>query len=42
VHIVECEKEQFGLAFVPVKYPTAAAAGLKCDRYLTKLPIDSG
>ena len=31
VHIVECAKEQFGLAFVPVKYPTAAAAGLKCD-----------
>ncbi|WP_293132671.1 bifunctional serine/threonine-protein kinase/ABC transporter substrate-binding protein [Microcoleus sp. bin38.metabat.b11b12b14.051] len=31
VHIVKCPKEQFGLAFVPVKYPTAAAAGLKCD-----------
>ena len=31
VHIVECAKEQFGLAFVPVKYPTAAAAGLKCE-----------
>ncbi len=31
VHIVECQKELFGLAFVPVKYPTAAAAGLKCD-----------
>jgi ABC-type branched-subunit amino acid transport system substrate-binding protein len=31
VHIVECAKEQFGLTFVPVKYPTAAAAGLKCD-----------
>ncbi|MEG4350795.1 bifunctional serine/threonine-protein kinase/ABC transporter substrate-binding protein [Microcoleus sp. LAD1_D3] len=31
VHIVECPKEQFGLAFVPVKYPTAQAAGLKCD-----------
>ncbi|EGK86076.1 serine/threonine protein kinase [Microcoleus vaginatus PCC 9802] len=31
VHIVECPNEQFGLAFVPVKYPTAAAAGLKCD-----------
>jgi eukaryotic-like serine/threonine-protein kinase len=31
VHIVQCPKEQFGLAFVPVKYPTAAAAGLKCD-----------
>ncbi|MBD1829366.1 bifunctional serine/threonine-protein kinase/ABC transporter substrate-binding protein [Microcoleus vaginatus GB1-A2] len=32
VHIVECAKAQFGVAFVPVKYPTAAAAGLKCDR----------
>jgi ABC-type branched-subunit amino acid transport system substrate-binding protein len=31
VHIVECPKEPFGLAFVPVKYPTAAAAGLNCD-----------
>ena len=31
VHIVECPKAQFGLAFVPVKYPTAAAAGLKCE-----------
>jgi ABC-type branched-subunit amino acid transport system substrate-binding protein/serine/threonine protein kinase len=31
VHIVECPTEQFGLAFVPVMYPTAAAAGLKCD-----------
>ncbi|MEG5041350.1 MULTISPECIES: ABC transporter substrate-binding protein, partial [unclassified Microcoleus] len=31
VHIVKCRKEQFGVAFVPVKYPTAAAAGLKCD-----------
>jgi eukaryotic-like serine/threonine-protein kinase len=31
VHIVECAKAQFGLTFVPVKYPTAAAAGLKCD-----------
>ncbi|MBE9187351.1 ABC transporter substrate-binding protein [Microcoleus sp. LEGE 07076] len=31
VHIVECRKEQFSLAFVPVKYPTAAAAGLKCN-----------
>ncbi|MCC3413237.1 bifunctional serine/threonine-protein kinase/ABC transporter substrate-binding protein [Microcoleus sp. PH2017_02_FOX_O_A] len=31
VHIVQCPKEQFGLAFVPVKYPTAVAAGLKCD-----------
>jgi eukaryotic-like serine/threonine-protein kinase len=31
VHIVECRKEQFGLVFVPIKYPTAEAAGLKCD-----------
>ncbi|MGL5065300.1 MAG: bifunctional serine/threonine-protein kinase/ABC transporter substrate-binding protein [Microcoleus sp.] len=31
VHIVKCPKQQFGLAFVPVKYSTAAAAGLKCD-----------
>lgn len=31
VHIVKCPKQQFGLAFVPIKYPTAAAAGLKCD-----------
>ncbi|MEP6521913.1 bifunctional serine/threonine-protein kinase/ABC transporter substrate-binding protein [Microcoleus vaginatus DQ-U2] len=31
VHIVECPKEKLGLAFVPVKYPTAAAAGLNCD-----------
>ncbi len=31
VHIVKCQKEQFGVVFVPVKYATAAAAGLKCD-----------
>jgi eukaryotic-like serine/threonine-protein kinase len=31
VHIVECPTEKFGLAFVPVEYSTAAAAGLKCD-----------
>ena len=31
VHIVKCRKEQFGVVFVPVKYPTASAAGLKCD-----------
>ncbi|WP_333276586.1 bifunctional serine/threonine-protein kinase/ABC transporter substrate-binding protein [Microcoleus sp. N9_B1] len=31
VHIVECPKERFGLAFVPVKYPTAEAARLKCE-----------
>ena len=32
VHIVECPQEPFGLAFVPVNYPTAAEAGLECDR----------
>ncbi|MEG5033494.1 bifunctional serine/threonine-protein kinase/ABC transporter substrate-binding protein [Microcoleus sp. AT3-D2] len=31
VHIVKCRKEQFGVAFVPVKYRTAKSAGLKCD-----------
>jgi len=31
VHIVKCEKEKFGVTFVPVKYPTAKAVGLKCD-----------
>jgi eukaryotic-like serine/threonine-protein kinase len=31
VHIVECQKERFGLAFIPVKYATAKEAGLKCD-----------
>jgi ABC-type branched-subunit amino acid transport system substrate-binding protein/tRNA A-37 threonylcarbamoyl transferase component Bud32 len=31
VHIVKCKKEKFGVTFVPVKYPTAKAAGLKCD-----------
>ncbi|MCU0544760.1 MAG: bifunctional serine/threonine-protein kinase/ABC transporter substrate-binding protein [Oscillatoriaceae cyanobacterium Prado104] len=31
VHIVKCPKQQFGLAFVPIKYSTAAEAGLKCD-----------
>lgn len=31
VHIVKCSKERFGLTFVPVEFPTAAAAGLKCD-----------
>ncbi|MEG4320200.1 MULTISPECIES: bifunctional serine/threonine-protein kinase/ABC transporter substrate-binding protein [unclassified Microcoleus] len=31
VHIVECPTEKFGLAFVPVEYSTATAAGLKCD-----------
>ncbi|MEG3839952.1 bifunctional serine/threonine-protein kinase/ABC transporter substrate-binding protein [Microcoleus sp. herbarium14] len=31
VHIVKCQKEQFGVVFVPVKYSTAAEAGLQCD-----------
>jgi eukaryotic-like serine/threonine-protein kinase len=31
VHIVKCPKEQFGVVFVPIKYSTAAAAGLQCD-----------
>jgi branched-chain amino acid transport system substrate-binding protein len=31
VHIVPCSKEQFGLTFVPIEFPTAAAAGLKCE-----------
>jgi ABC-type branched-subunit amino acid transport system substrate-binding protein/serine/threonine protein kinase len=30
VHIVPCSKEQFGFTFVPIEFPTAAAAGLKC------------
>ncbi|MCW6048656.1 ABC transporter substrate-binding protein [Lyngbya sp. CCAP 1446/10] len=30
-HIVLCSREQFGLTFVPIEFPTAAAAGLKCD-----------
>jgi ABC-type branched-subunit amino acid transport system substrate-binding protein len=31
VHIVPCSKEQFGFTFVPIEFPTAAAAGLKCE-----------
>ncbi|MEG4634785.1 ABC transporter substrate-binding protein, partial [Microcoleus sp. AR_TQ3_B6] len=31
VHIVPCRKEQFGFTFVPIEFPTAAAAGLKCE-----------
>lgn len=31
VHIVKCSKEQFGVTFVPIEFPTAAAAGLKCE-----------
>jgi ABC-type branched-subunit amino acid transport system substrate-binding protein len=30
-HIVPCSREQFGVTFVPIKFPTAAAAGLKCE-----------
>ncbi|MCY7382640.1 MAG: bifunctional serine/threonine-protein kinase/ABC transporter substrate-binding protein [Microcoleus sp. CAN_BIN18] len=30
-HIVPCAREQFGLTFVPIEFPTAAAAGLKCE-----------
>ncbi|MEG3966680.1 bifunctional serine/threonine-protein kinase/ABC transporter substrate-binding protein [Microcoleus sp. T2B6] len=30
-HIVPCAREQFGVTFVPIEFPTAAAAGLKCD-----------
>ncbi|XZN90362.1 MAG: protein kinase domain-containing protein [Microcoleus sp.] len=30
-HIVPCSREQFGLTFVPIEFPTAAAAGLKCE-----------
>ncbi len=30
-HIVPCPREQFGVKFVPVEFPTAAAAGLKCE-----------
>ncbi|MEG4214027.1 ABC transporter substrate-binding protein [Microcoleus sp. Pol14C6] len=31
VHIVKCSKEQFGVTFVQIEFPTAAAAGLNCD-----------
>ncbi|MFM9266025.1 bifunctional serine/threonine-protein kinase/ABC transporter substrate-binding protein [Tychonema sp. BBK16] len=30
-HIVPCSREQFGVTFVPIEFPTAAAAGLKCE-----------
>lgn len=30
-HVVACAREQFGVTFVPIEFPTAAAAGLKCD-----------
>ncbi len=32
VHIVKCSQEKFGVTFVPIEFPTAAAAGLNCDR----------
>lgn len=31
VHIVKCSKQQFGVTFVPIEFPTAEAAGLKCE-----------
>lgn len=31
VHIVPCSREQFGVTFVPIEFPTATAAGLKCE-----------
>jgi eukaryotic-like serine/threonine-protein kinase len=31
VHIVPCSRKKFGLTFVPIEFPTAAAAGLKCE-----------
>ena len=31
VHIVNCSKQQFGVTFVPIEFPTAEAAGLKCE-----------
>ena len=31
VHIVKCSQQQFGVTFVPIEFPTAAAAGLNCD-----------
>jgi len=31
VHIVPCSKEKFGFTFVPIEFPTAADAGLKCE-----------
>ncbi|MEG4230707.1 bifunctional serine/threonine-protein kinase/ABC transporter substrate-binding protein [Microcoleus sp. Pol11C3] len=30
-HIVPCSTAIYGLTFVPIEFPTAAAAGLKCD-----------
>ncbi|MGL5064356.1 MAG: protein kinase domain-containing protein [Microcoleus sp.] len=31
MHIVPCAREIYGVTFVPIEFPTAAAAGLKCD-----------
>ncbi len=31
VHIVKCSQEKFGVTFVPIEFPTAAAAGLNCN-----------
>ena len=31
VHIVKCSKQQFGVTFVPIEFPTASAAGLNCE-----------
>ncbi|MEG4072305.1 bifunctional serine/threonine-protein kinase/ABC transporter substrate-binding protein [Microcoleus sp. Pol14C2] len=30
-HIVPCSTTTYGVTFVPIEFPTAAAAGLKCD-----------
>ncbi|WP_445240979.1 hypothetical protein [Microcoleus vaginatus] len=30
-HIVPCSTAIYGVTFVPIEFPTAAAAGLKCD-----------
>ncbi len=31
VHIVKCSPQQFGVTFVAIEFPTAEAAGLKCE-----------
>ncbi len=31
VRIVKCQKEKFGVTFVPIQYATATESGLKCD-----------
>jgi branched-chain amino acid transport system substrate-binding protein len=38
VHIVECRKENFDFAFVPIKYSTAKDAGLTCLNSTKKPP----